>query len=284
MNPSPVPTLITSSGVAMPRLLYGTAWKKERTAALVSTALEQGFRGIDTACQPKHYNEAGVGDGIAQVSMPTLSRESLYLQTKFTPLPSQDPQRVPYDVNVAPAAQVAQSIAVSLRHLRTPYLDCVLLHTPIRDPEVLRQVWQALEQQVNDGVVRQIGICNCYDLDALTALYQQAQVKPVVVQNRFYAESGYDRGIRRFCGERQIIYQSFWTLTANRHLLSHDITSALARHYDRTPEQLLFRWLTQMGIVPLTGTGSVEHMQQDLGIFEFELSAQHVSEMNALIG
>lgn len=281
---SPVPCLTSPSGVHMPRLLYGTAWKKERTAALVNAALNQGFRGIDTASQPKHYSEAGVGEGIAQASIPSLTREALYLQTKFTPLPGQDPKRVPYDVNAAPAVQVEQSIATSLRNLRTTWLDCVLLHSPIQDARVFSAVWQALEAQVDAGVVRLIGISNCYDLAVLTRLYTQARIKPTVVQNRFYADTGYDMDIRRFCRERQMVYQSFWTLTANPQLLAHPTTLALAQHFDRTPAQILFRWLTQLDIVPLTGTSSVEHMRQDLAIFEFELSADQVREMNALIG
>ena len=74
------------SGVKIPKIIYGTAWKKDRTADLVETALEQGFLGIDTACQPKHYNEPGVGEGIQRVfSKQLLSRESLFIQTKYTP-------------------------------------------------------------------------------------------------------------------------------------------------------------------------------------------------------
>lgn len=85
------PTLLTREGVAMPRMLYGTAWKAERTADLVATALRAGFRGIDTACQPKHYQEKGVGDAIAAVAeakdvSPPVTREGLFLQTKYTPI------------------------------------------------------------------------------------------------------------------------------------------------------------------------------------------------------
>ncbi len=76
--------------MSIPRILYGTAWKKQRTEALVSQAIASGFRGIDTACQPKHYYEAGVGAAVAG-----LDRAQLYLQTKFTPLGGQDPKQIP---------------------------------------------------------------------------------------------------------------------------------------------------------------------------------------------
>jgi diketogulonate reductase-like aldo/keto reductase len=78
----------------VPPVFYGTAWKKEKTAELVELALKMGFRAIDTACQPKHYNEAGVGEGILKSKIP---REELFIQTKYTPYNGQDPNRVPYN-------------------------------------------------------------------------------------------------------------------------------------------------------------------------------------------
>src|ERR1700735_5513937 len=77
--------VISSHAPRTPRILYGTAWKKTRTQELVRTAIQSGFRGIDTACQPKHYNEAGVGAGLAACLGVRLKREQLYLQSKFTP-------------------------------------------------------------------------------------------------------------------------------------------------------------------------------------------------------
>ena len=79
------------------QILYGTAWKQDDTERLVRRAVEAGFRGIDTACQPKHYNEAGVGAGLAACLGARLKREQLYLQSKFTPLSGQEPRQVPYD-------------------------------------------------------------------------------------------------------------------------------------------------------------------------------------------
>src|SRR5690606_13977868 len=92
-----------SDAMEIPPILYGTAWKKERTAALVAAALGAGFRGIDTACQPKHYDEAGVGDGVAAAGV---ARDELYLQTKFTPVDGHDSRRIPYDPAAPVAAQV----------------------------------------------------------------------------------------------------------------------------------------------------------------------------------
>jgi diketogulonate reductase-like aldo/keto reductase len=267
----------STADVRIPRILYGTAWKKDDTERLVRTALLQGFRGIDTACQPKHYHEPGVGAGVAsfldeKASNGKLERGDLYLQTKFTSLSGQDPARIPYDPKAPLAEQVRQSFAVSLRNLGTDYLDCLVLHSPLPQARQSREVWQAMESLVDARGVRQLGISNCYRLEQLEELYDSARYKPAVVQNRFYAETGYDRMIRAFCRQHGIIYQSFWTLTANPQVLAHRTVREMASRHGRTPPQILFRYLTQNDIVPLTGTRSEIHMREDLGIFEFELS------------
>jgi diketogulonate reductase-like aldo/keto reductase len=258
----------------LPALIYGTAWKKEHTAALVQLAIEQGFRGIDTACQPKHYDEPGVGAGIAASSSGGVKRRDLYVQTKFTPLDGHDPKRIPYDPAAPLAEQVAQSFQASLRNLQTDYLDCLVLHSPLATADQTNIVWKAMEEIVASGGARCIGISNCYSLDELRALHASARVKPAVVQNRFHTQTGYDREIRAFCKRNGIIYQSFWTLTANAHVLRSAPVESLARKYGRTPAQILFRHLTQDGIVPLTGTRSPQHMREDLAIFEFELTEE----------
>lgn len=265
------------------RILYGTAWKQDETERLVARAIEAGFRAIDTACQPRHYNEAGVGAGIAACLQARLKRTDLYLQTKFTPLSGQEPRRVPYDVRAPLAEQVAQSAAASLANLRTDYLDCLLLHSPLADPHDTAEVWRAMEQLVASGVTRQLGISNCLRVEQLKAVCDAARVQPTVLQNRFHADNDYDRRLREFCALRGILYQSFWTLTANPHLLASATAHALARQYGRTPAQILFRYLTQIGIVPLTGTRSAAHMRQDLAIFDFELSARECQAMQALL-
>ena len=266
-----------------PRIIYGTAWKKTRTQELVRTAIQCGFRGIDTACQPKHYNEDGVGAGVAACLNDKLFRGDLYLQTKFTPLSGQDPEQIPYDPGVPAAQQVAQSFQTSLRNLRTDYVDCLVLHSPLSDPGQMSQVWGAMEQVFHAGGARQLGISNCYSAANLKRLYQESKVKPAVVQNRFYAESGYDREIREFCRQRDIVYQSFWTLTANPQLLARDSISVLASTYVRTPAQILFRYLTQNGVAPLTGTTSTRHMREDLEIFDFELTAGELGVVTELL-
>jgi diketogulonate reductase-like aldo/keto reductase len=267
-------SFITSfAGVRIPGIIYGTAWKKADTQRLVKIAIQRGFRGIDTACQPKHYDEAGVGAGVAASLDSGLSRGDLYVQTKFTQVSGQDPRQIPYDPAASLPEQVAQSFASSLRNLQTDYLDCLILHSPLPTAQRTLAAWHALESLVDAGGVRQLGISNCYTVAEMEHLWRHSRIKPAVVQNRFYAETGYDREIRAFCGQRQIVYQSFWTLTANPQVLAHATITALAATHKRTPPQILFRYLTQNGAVPLTGTRSETHMREDLSIFEFELDA-----------
>jgi diketogulonate reductase-like aldo/keto reductase len=133
--------VLSNCGVRMPRIVYGTAWKKARTAALVEQAIGHGFRGIDTACQPRHYDEAGVGGGLAACLKSGLDRADIYLQTKFTALSGQDPRRIPYDPKASLPEQVAQSFLASLQNLRTPYVDCLVLHSPLADEDQSCTSW-----------------------------------------------------------------------------------------------------------------------------------------------
>jgi diketogulonate reductase-like aldo/keto reductase len=117
-------------GVRVPRFLYGTAWKEQQTQRLTELALRQGFRGIDTANQRRHYDEGAVGRAVAaSVGSGLLSREDLFLQTKFTFQSGQD-HRLPYDPQAPIGVQVAQSFASSLEHLGVGIIDSYLLHGP----------------------------------------------------------------------------------------------------------------------------------------------------------
>ena len=203
----PATTSAPASGsqpTPMPPIVYGTAWKKERTKALVLQALRAGFRGIDTACQPKHYNEAAVGEAIAEAG---IERERLYIQTKYTPISGQDPQRVPYDAQAPVPVQVEQSVAASLRNLRVQWIDCLLLHSPLPTHSETMSAWRAMEAAHAAGHVRSLGLSNCYDSREFKRIYAEAAVKPTVLQNRFYRDSGYDVELRAFCRAHGVQYQ-----------------------------------------------------------------------------
>lgn len=267
------------SGVKIPLQIYGTAWKKERTADLVEQALQKGFRGIDTACQPKHYNEPLVGEGISRSG---LTRNELFIQTKFTPFGGQDPATCPYDPNSPIEDQIKKSLSVSLENLKTDYLDSLLLHSPLRTWEENEKAWNILESFVEEGSVKQIGISNCYDHEYFMHLFKQAKIKPSVLQNRFYRESNYDRELRTFCNEMGVYYQSFWTVNANPNIWQSSIVEELASKLGKSALQVYFRSLIQIKIHPLYGTTNPNHMEEVMDLLSFSLETEDVEQIKKM--
>lgn len=277
---------------SIPRIFYGTAWKKERTAELVTLALKSGFRAIDTACQPKHYSESGVGDGIqAAIRDGVLTRTDLFLQTKFTSHGGQDPFRVPYDVRASLPDQVRQSFDVSLHNLHTDYIDSLVMHSPMETVEKTIAVWRVFEELHAAGRVKYLGISNIYSLDLLRTVYDAALIKPTFIQNRFYEQSGHDVGIRAFCDEHLMKYQSFWTLTAHPAVHKSDAVSRMVAKYHRTPAQLFYQFVHSIGIIPLSGTTSAQHMAEDVAVLgdradslvDARLAPEEVAEIKAIL-
>jgi diketogulonate reductase-like aldo/keto reductase len=268
-----------------PSFLYGTAWKEERTAALVELAIRAGFRGIDTANQRKHYFEAAVGEGLAAAYRAGLvKREDLFLQTKFTYQNGQD-HRLPYDPAAEPAVQVAQSVASSLEHLKTDQVDSFVLHGPSsnRWSDVDAEVWEAMVGERNAGRTRLLGVSNV-SLRHLQQLVATHKEHPAFVQNRCYARLGWDREVRQFCQGHKIIYQGFSLLTANIEVLRHPFVAQLAKQHDATAAQIIFAFARQIGILPLTGTSDPEHMKQDLDSLGLLLKCEEVEALESLVG
>ena len=177
----------TLAGIQMPRIIYGTAWKKEKTTDYVIQAVLQGFKGIDTACQPKHYREDLVGEALKILEKDYgILRSNLFIQTKFTSLDGQDPNNIPYDKFAKLTDQVHQSLEKSLSNLNTDYIDSLVMHSPMRTYEDTMKVWHIFEEFVSSGKVKQIGISNIYSLKLLEKIYSSAKIKPSVIQNRFY--------------------------------------------------------------------------------------------------
>jgi diketogulonate reductase-like aldo/keto reductase len=267
----------------MPKIIYGTAWKKERTTELVIEAVKTGFRGIDTACQPKHYAEALVGDALVALQSLGIEREALFIQTKFTPLAGQDPNNIPYDQNASLDEQVLQSFETSKKNLNTDYIDSLVLHSPLFPFSDLLSVWRAMETIYKRGEALQLGISNCYDLSVLKRLYDEAEIKPTIVQNRFYRDSDYDTALREWCKTHAIIYQSFWSLTANPHILGSKEVITLAVKYKKSEAQIFFAYLMSQGITPLSGTTSHTHMLEDLEAMSLSLSAEEIQSISSLL-
>src|SRR2546427_6305460 len=270
----------------IPDFLYGTAWKEDRTPALTELALRMGFRGIDTAHQRRHYFEAGVGQGIvAAYRAGLVTRADLFLQTKFTYRHGQD-HRLPYDPAADLSTQVAQSMASSLEHLGTDYVDSYVLHGPASgyvwtDDDA--EVWAAMGKERDAGRTRFLGVSNV-SLRHLEQMAATGAEAPAFVQNRCFARLGWDRDVRSFCAERRIVYQGFSLLTANPEVLRHRLVTGIAARLGATPAQVVFHFAHAVGMLPLTGTADGEHMKQDLASRDLSLPADEVRAIESLAG
>jgi diketogulonate reductase-like aldo/keto reductase len=267
----------------IPDFLYGTAWKEERTPALTELALRMGFRGIDTANQRRHYFEAGVGQGLAAAyGAGVVTREDLFLQTKFTYQRGQD-HRLPYDPTASLSDQVSQSITSSLEHLATDYVDSYVLHGPSAYDwtDADTEVWEAMIRERDSGRTRLLGVSNVslQHLEQMATVHAEA---PAFVQNRCFARLGWDRDIRLFCRERKIIYQGFSLLTANPDGLQHRLVTGLAERANATPAQIVFAFARTVGILPMTGTSNAEHMKQDQASLDLSLSEDAMRSLESL--
>jgi diketogulonate reductase-like aldo/keto reductase len=275
--------LTTYNHISVPPFMYGTAWKKEATTGLVLQAVEAGFTAIDTANQLIHYDEARVGEALLQLAEKGITRDKLFLQTKFTSINGQD-HRLPYDARASITTQVQQSFASSLAHLHTDYLDSYVLHGPYSRRGLGAEdweVWAAIESLYDSGKTKMIGISNV-TADQLTLLCMKATHKPMMVQNRCYAAFGWDKEVREICRTHHIIYQGFSLLTANRDVFVDPEIRAMAGRYEATLAQLIFRFAMQVGMLPLTGTTNPQHMKEDLQSDRFTLLSEEVRQIETI--
>jgi diketogulonate reductase-like aldo/keto reductase len=276
-------TLIAYNTVPIPSFMYGTAWKEGATTQLVQLAVASGFTAIDTANQLIHYREALVGEALLALDQQGVKRDTLFLQTKFTPVNGQD-HRTPYDASADLTTQVQQSFDSSLTHLQTDYVDSYVLHGPYSRwglGESDREVWTAMEELYQSGKTKMIGISNV-TAGQLTQLCEEARIKPMVVQNRCHAALGWDREVREICQAHGIIYQGFSLLTANREVVADPDIRAIAKRLGASPAQVVFRFAMQIGMLPLTGTTSQQHMKEDLHAEQLALLPEEIQLIDTI--
>ena len=276
-------SLTAYNHVPVPSFMYGTAWKKEATTQLVQSAVAAGFTAIDTANQLIHYQEALVGEALLILAQQGITRDRLFLQTKFTPTNGQD-HRTPYDASASLTTQVTQSFDSSLAHLHTDYLDSYVLHGPYHrgglGPEDW-EVWAAIESLYASGRTKLIGVSNV-SAGQLALLCDRAAHRPMVVQNRCYAAFGWDKAVRDLCRLHGIVYQGFSLLTANRDVFVDPAIRAMAETYGTGVAQVVFRFAMQIGMVPLTGTTNAQHMADDLRADRFTLTPDEVGRIESI--
>ncbi|MCD0458682.1 aldo/keto reductase family protein [Roseiconus lacunae] len=258
----------------MPDILYGTSHKGDETERLVRQALEAGFQGLDSANQRKHYYEAAVGSAVRKyLSVGVVHRADLFLQSKFT-FPNGHDHRIPYSTKATVGEQVRQSFDSSLNLLGVDRLDSYLLHAPETPGKLSErdfEAWDAIVHLKRAGRVGLVGVSNVNEVQ-LQALVNRSSHSLDVVQNRCHWNSK----VRRICQQHQIHYQGFSILRVNlRDANSHPIRSIAHRHRV-TVAQVLLRFCQCIGIVCLTSTSNVRHMQESLRFGDCDLSADDI--------
>jgi diketogulonate reductase-like aldo/keto reductase len=143
------------------------------------------------------------------------------------------------------------------------------------------EVWAAIEGLYQSGKTKMIGISNV-TAEQLTQLCEQAHHKPMVVQNRCYAVLGWDKEVREICQAHGIIYQGFSLLTANRAVLADPEVRTIAKRLETGPAQIIFGFAMQIGMLPLTGTTSPQHMKEDLQAEQLALSAEDIQRIETI--
>lgn len=249
-------------------LAYGTKSGKEQTAQLVQQALQAGFRHFVTGGHHASHNETGVGEGWTRSS---LARHEIFLQTCFVPWNGKDFAPQPGDPPQAPpiAQQVHVSVQASLRNLQTDYIDAVVFHNfraQLVDFDQMMQAWRVLEDYVQQGVIRYLGMTSVHDMEHWKRLHQQAVVKPTILQNRFHSNRQYDVQNQETFRDMNILQlQRFWLLngSSGQGRANRD----MAARKNVTSQQLLLAFVMSLGSnTCLVGTHSVQHMRDDVEI------------------
>lgn len=294
-----------ASGDHLPSVGLGV-WKIDpsEVGAVVSTAIEFGYRHLDCACD--YGNEEGVGDGIRDaLESGYCKREDLWVTSKL------------WNTYHAPE-HVRPALQKSLDDLGLDYLDLYLIHFPISlmyipieqryppgwvfnpDAETpkmefaevpIQQTWQAMEELVDDGLVKNIGICN-FTTGLISDLLSYARVRPSVLQVELHPYLAQEK-LLRYCQQQEIAVTGFSPLGAlsyvplgmaekNDSVLDEEIVTEIAERHDKTPAQVVLRWGVQRGTSIVAKTSSKERLQENLDLFGFELRAEEMQAISAL--
>jgi diketogulonate reductase-like aldo/keto reductase len=257
------PTKTLNNGVEIPQVGFGVFLvPPAETKAAVSSALEVGYRHIDTA--RIYDNEAAVGEAIRGSG---LSRDELFVTTKCW----NDDQG--YDR--APAAFEA-----SIDRLGLEYVDLYLIHWPAAARNTFVETWQALEKLSADGRVRAIGVSN-FQPHHLRRLLDETGTVPAVNQVELHPYLTQEK-LRAFHEEHGIVTEAWSPIARGGDLLSDDVVTTMAEKYGVTPAQVVLRWHLELGNVVIPKSVRPERMAVNLDLFRFELAADDVAALSAL--
>src|SRR5919201_2828083 len=221
----------------------------------VRCALELGYRHIDTA--QAYGNEGSVGQALRESGVP---REQVFITTKF------------YPARKDPAAEAERS----LRRLGVDYVDLYIIHWPRGGPT---WAWPGMERSRELGYARSIGVSN-FSVAELERVLAVASVAPVVNQVQF-SPFEYRRALLEACERREVVLEAYSPLGSGRHLRSEPV-ERIAERLGRTSAQVLLRWCVQRGIPVIPKSTHQERIEANARIFDFELSAEDMAELDAL--
>ena len=262
MTLSPLITL--NDGYSIPQLGLGT-WPldDDQVAAAVVSAVEAGYRHIDTAV--KYGNEEGVGNGIRASGV---DRSEMFVTTKL------DGQFQGHDRAVA-------GLEGSLKRMRLDYVDLLLIHWPLPSRGEFISTWKTFERLQAEGKVRSIGVSN-FKPAHLERLLAETDVVPAV--NQIQLSPAITRvAEREFNARHGIVTESYSPLGGSgASLLGAPLLTQLGEKYDKTPGQLVLRWHVQNGLVVIPKSGDPERMRENLDVFDFALDPQDLAELAIL--
>lgn len=268
-------TLKLNNGVEMPALGLGVFQSKpEETSSAVKTALENGYRLIDTAAA--YFNEKEVGAGMRESEV---QRSDIFLTTKLW-------------ISDYSSEDALKGFEASLRRLGTDYLDLYLLHQPMpRMFDKTLSAYKVAERLLKEGRVKAIGVCN-FSEQHLTNLMKETEVIPALNQvelNPFFIQ----KELRNFHEKYGIATQAwspigginvYWNQDPenSKNVLKHPTILKIADKYSRTPAQIILRWHLENNISAIPKSVKNERIKENFDVFNFSLSLEDVSEINKL--
>ena len=250
-----------SNGVEMPQLGYGVYQvTPEECERCVSDALSVGYRMIDTA--QAYANEEGVGSAVKKSG---IARDEVFIVSKIW-------------ISNYGYEKAKASIDESLRKLQTEYIDLMLLHQPFCDRY---GAYRALEEAYREGKLRAIGVSNFYP-DHLIDLASNVDVKPMVNQVETHV---FDQQVeaKKYMDELDCRIMSWGPLAEGRNgFFTNELLGEIGKKYGKTIPQVALRWLLQRGVIIIPKSTHKERMAENLNIFDFELTADDMAQIQTL--
>ncbi len=258
-----IPTLRLNDGHTIPQIGLGTASLNDDTVApVIVTALDAGYRHIDTAY--RYGNQRGVGKGIRDSG---IKREELFVTTKL-------------DGEFQGNERAIAGLDECLRQLGLDYVDLLLIHWPLPQRNEYISTWKTFEKLVGAGKVRSIGVSN-FKPAHLDRLLAEATIRPAVNQIQLNPRItrpdhvAYDRA-------HGIVTVAWSPLGQGNDLLTEQPLATIAAKYGKTPAQVVLRWDIDLGVVAIPRSANPERLAQNIDVFDFTLTAGEIAVISAL--